>query len=51
MAGRHGVLASKMVQIQSRIAAADINLRDAYASDPVKYAAARRARRRGLRDL
>ncbi len=43
MAGRHGDLPSKMVHIQSRISAADINLRDAYASDPVRYAAARRA--------
>jgi tetratricopeptide (TPR) repeat protein len=43
MASRHGDLASKMVHIHRRIAAADINLRDAYASDPIKYGAARRA--------
>jgi hypothetical protein len=43
MAGRHGDLASRIVHILRRIAAVDINLRDAYASDPVKYAAARRA--------
>jgi hypothetical protein len=43
MAGRHGKVVSRMATIQSRIASADINLSEAYASDPVKYAAARRA--------
>ena len=43
MAGRHGKLVSRMASIQARIAAADFNLIEAYASDPVKYAAARRA--------
>jgi hypothetical protein len=43
MAGRHGKLVSRMAQIQGRIAAADLNLREAYDSDPVRYAAARRA--------
>jgi tetratricopeptide (TPR) repeat protein len=42
MAVRHGNLVSRMAVIQERIAAADVNLRDAYASDPVKYAAPRR---------
>ncbi len=40
MAGRLGKLVSRMAAIQSRIAEVDINLMDAYASDPVKYAAA-----------
>ncbi len=43
MAGRHGKLVSRMASIQSRIAAVDINLLNAYASDPVKYASASRA--------
>ena len=43
MAGRHGKLVSRMASIQARIAAVDINLMEAYASDPVKYAAACRA--------
>ena len=42
MADRHGKLVSRMSQIQERIAEADINLRDAYASDPAKYGAASR---------
>ncbi len=43
MARRHGKLVSRMATIQSLIAASDINLREAYASDPVKYAQASRA--------
>ena len=43
MATRHGKLVSRMAQIQGRLAAADINLREAYDSDPVRYAAASRA--------
>jgi hypothetical protein len=43
MAGRHGKLVSRMAQIQARLAAADINLREAYDSDPARYAAASRA--------
>jgi hypothetical protein len=34
MAARHGTLASRMCDIQERIAAADINLREVYAKDP-----------------
>jgi Protein kinase domain len=40
MADRHGNLVSRMASIQARIASADFNLIDAYASDPVKYYAA-----------
>ncbi len=40
MARRHGKLVSRMAAIQSRIAEMDINLMDAYASDPVNYAVA-----------
>ncbi len=43
LAGDHGKLVSKMASIQSRIAELDINLLNAYASDPVPYAKARRA--------
>ena len=42
MVARHGKLVSRMARIQDRIAAADINLRLAYDSDPRKYARARR---------
>ena len=43
MAGSHGKLVSRMATIQSRIAELDINLLNAYASDPVRYATASRA--------
>ncbi len=43
MTSRHGKLVSRMATIQSLIAASDINLMAAYASDPVKYAQANRA--------
>jgi hypothetical protein len=43
LANRHGKLVSRMATIQARIAAVDINLMSAYASDPVKYAVACRA--------
>ncbi len=42
MADRHGNLVSRMASIQARVAAADFNLIEAYASDPVKYYAAHR---------
>ncbi|MGO9469832.1 MAG: protein kinase domain-containing protein [Isosphaeraceae bacterium] len=42
MAGRFGNLVSRMALIQALIAVADFNLSEAYASDPVKYAAALR---------
>jgi hypothetical protein len=38
MAVRHGHLVSAMARIQERIAGADFNLREAYASDPATYA-------------
>jgi hypothetical protein len=37
MAARHGRLVSVMARIQERIATADYNLRDVYATDPAKY--------------
>ncbi len=43
MAGRSRNLVSRMATVQARIAMVDINLMEAYASDPVKYAAACRA--------
>ena len=43
MASRHGKLVSRMATIQERIAVVDINLMEAYAPDPVKYATAYRA--------
>ncbi|HKI21273.1 MAG TPA: hypothetical protein VKA15_25490, partial [Isosphaeraceae bacterium] len=42
MAGRFGNLVSRMALIQALIAVADFNLSEAYAPDPVKYAAERR---------
>jgi eukaryotic-like serine/threonine-protein kinase len=43
LAAHHGKLVSKMAEIQELIAAADINLREAYASDDLaRYAAASR---------
>jgi tetratricopeptide (TPR) repeat protein len=42
MTARHGKLVSKMAEIQGRLAVADFNLREAYESDPVRYARARR---------
>ena len=39
LARRHGKLVSRMAVIQARIAEVDINLLNAYASDPVRYAA------------
>jgi tetratricopeptide (TPR) repeat protein len=43
MARRHGKLVSRMASIQSLLADVDINLLNAYSSDPVQYAAASRA--------
>ena len=43
MARRHGTLVSRMASIQSLLADVDINLLNAYSSDPVQYAAASRA--------
>jgi hypothetical protein len=37
MVVRHGRLVSAMVKIQERIATADFNLREAYATDPARY--------------
>jgi serine/threonine protein kinase len=42
MASRHGGVVSRMVNIQNGLAETDYNLRDAYDSDPVRYAAERR---------
>jgi Protein kinase domain len=42
MAARHGGLVSRMARIQERTAQADFNLMEAYESDMVRYARARR---------
>jgi tRNA A-37 threonylcarbamoyl transferase component Bud32/tetratricopeptide (TPR) repeat protein len=43
MVARHGRLVSAMVKIQERIATADFNLREAYATDPARYSSTSRA--------